>query len=106
MRLEQYWDMSYADDARTARGLRTGDPRSTSQKRCEPRRPMAVEADRVGAFLSGGTDSSAISRLLGEVLQRPARTFSIGFAEEDFNEISLRPPRRPNGFVPSITSTS
>ena len=44
------------------------------------------QADRVGAFLSGGTDSSAISLLLGEALAAPGTTFSIGFAEEDFNE--------------------
>ena len=64
------------------------------------------QADRVGAFLSGGTDSSAISLLLGEALERPARTFSIGFAEEDFNESGLRPPRRTPVSEPTITSIS
>jgi asparagine synthase (glutamine-hydrolysing) len=39
-----------------------------------------------GAFLSGGTDSSTVSGLLGEVTGRPARTFSIGFAATGYDE--------------------
>ena len=40
-----------------------------------------------GAFLSGGTDSSTVSGLLGEVTGVPARTFSIGFAEKGYDEM-------------------
>lgn len=43
--------------------------------------------ERTGAFLSGGLDSSSVSGMLGEVLQSPARTFSIGFGVEAFNEL-------------------
>jgi asparagine synthase (glutamine-hydrolysing) len=42
---------------------------------------------RVGAFLSGGTDSSTIAGLLGKVTGRPAQTFSIGFAEKGYDEM-------------------
>ena len=87
MELTQYWDITYADTPRPVADC--APPISQHLERAV--RAQAIydgDADRVGAFLSGGTDSGAITGLLGEVLHRPAKTFSIGFAEEDFNEIA------------------
>lgn len=41
----------------------------------------------VGAFLSGGTDSSTVSGMLCRVLGRPAPTYSIGFDAEGYDEM-------------------
>lgn len=40
-----------------------------------------------GSFLSGGLDSSTVSGVLGKVTASPARTFSIGFGVEAYNEL-------------------
>jgi asparagine synthase (glutamine-hydrolysing) len=46
----------------------------------------ATGNEKVGAFLSGGTDSSTIAGILTEVGGRPAETYSIGFAVEGYDE--------------------
>ncbi|NVM78326.1 asparagine synthase (glutamine-hydrolyzing) [Duganella sp. SG902] len=41
----------------------------------------------VGAFLSGGTDSSTLAGMLGEISGQPARTYSIGFDVDGYDEM-------------------
>jgi asparagine synthase (glutamine-hydrolysing) len=46
-----------------------------------------MNCDSVGSFLSGGTDSSTVSGMIGQIAGQPARTYSIGFDASGYDEM-------------------
>lgn len=46
-----------------------------------------LDTPKLGAFLSGGTDSSTLAGFLGQVSCAPARTYSIGFDVPGYDEM-------------------
>ena len=46
-----------------------------------------LDDGKPGCFLSGGTDSSTVAGMIGEVAGRPAATYSIGFEAEGYDEM-------------------
>lgn len=48
-----------------------------------------LDGGKAGCFLSGGTDSSTVAGMIGQVLGRPAATYSIGFEAEGYDEMAF-----------------
>ena len=65
--------------------------RSCSWHLAEAVRLRLVSDVPLGAFLSGGVDSSAVVIQMAEAMTRPVRTFSVGFGDASFDERAIRP---------------
>lgn len=85
VRTERYWDVSYAP---------TGSPQPeafyvdrTLEILDEAVRIRLVSEVPLGAFLSGGTDSSIVVALMAKHSRERVKTFSIGFEEAEYNEL-------------------
>jgi asparagine synthase (glutamine-hydrolysing) len=78
-----YWKVEYSEDTK-ASFTECKEELIDLLERSIRRR--ALEGN-VGCFLSGGTDSSTIAGLLGRITERPARTYSIGFRAEGYDEM-------------------
>jgi asparagine synthase (glutamine-hydrolysing) len=84
--IEQYWD------------LKTGEPEEPRPAKyyIQTYREMLEQAVRshlmsdvpLGVFLSGGLDSSAIAALMTKARREPIETFSVGYDEEAYSELS------------------
>ena len=82
-RVRNYWKVDWAGE--TDIGEQEANGRLQSLMRDSIRLRLRSDVP-LGAFLSGGVDSSLIVALAQEQLDRPIHTFSIGFREADFDE--------------------
>jgi asparagine synthase (glutamine-hydrolysing) len=78
-----YWSMQFAEDHRTDQATLEQQFIAVVQGAVQE----AADGASTGAFLSGGTDSSTVSGMLGRVSGEPARTFSIGFDVQGYDEM-------------------
>ncbi|HEY0458837.1 MAG TPA: asparagine synthase (glutamine-hydrolyzing) [Pyrinomonadaceae bacterium] len=87
IRTQKYWDFDYSEASEI----------KTEAEYTEVLREKIREAVRIrlisevplGAFLSGGVDSSAVVGMMSQISASPVKTFSIGFNEDTFNELKF-----------------
>lgn len=83
-----YWDFEYDQTG-------PGEPVRDDNYYAERIRELIAESVRLrlisdvplGAFLSGGIDSSTVVAMMAREMDRPVKTFSIGFTESSFDEL-------------------
>jgi asparagine synthase (glutamine-hydrolysing) len=79
-----YWELSFEptcqDDEATAIERTYALLKEAVQVRLMSEVPL-------GAFLSGGIDSSIVVGLMSSMMSQPVKTFSIGFEEDDYSEL-------------------
>ncbi len=84
-RVENYWKIKYTPDftVSEAEWIERINSKLSETVKCH----MIADVP-LGAFLSGGVDSSAVVANMAKLSDRSIKTFSIGFKEEKYNELN------------------
>jgi asparagine synthase (glutamine-hydrolysing) len=84
VRETEYWDINFSETL-----VRTEKEwcETLLETYCEAVQMRLISDVPLGAFLSGGVDSSSVVALMSDIVRGSVTTCSIGFEEEKFNEL-------------------
>jgi asparagine synthase (glutamine-hydrolysing) len=86
-RVDRYWSLDYGTKTEVSSEAEL-DEQLRERLRAAVRRRLVSDVP-LGAFLSGGIDSSAVVAAMAAESSGQVRTFSIGFESEEYNELPL-----------------
>jgi asparagine synthase (glutamine-hydrolysing) len=82
--IEPYWRLDFSRKI----SISAGEVSEALRARMLEATDLRLRSDvPLGALLSGGLDSSVVVALMAQAMDQPVKTFSVGFAEEAYNEL-------------------
>jgi asparagine synthase (glutamine-hydrolysing) len=81
--ISEYWDLSFKNTSRDSEETHKAQLKGLLEKVTKQRMVSDVP---LGAFLSGGVDSSGVVAMMAQASETPVKTCTIGFDNKDFNE--------------------
>ena len=81
---KRYWELSFTPTCQDDEATAIERTRALLKEAVQVRLMSEVP---LGAFLSGGVDSSVVVGLMSSMMSKPVKTFSIGFEEDGYSEL-------------------
>lgn len=87
---EKYWDtVKVWSEAKPFSGSLAEAESYLQEMLCQVLREQKRSDVELGCFLSGGVDSTVLAKMLQQQSDKPIKTFTVGFADEEFDESEI-----------------